>query len=142
MGRQPAISLQQAITGTYIAEEAVYANMCVVPGSDDHQIKPVQSGGSAGAIIAGVVLSDANANDSVEVAVGGLAMCRATSSVTRGDNVIVSAYSATARLNGAIESDNSTLAEGSMVVGIALQDIATNAYGLVLLQMRRQLATS
>lgn len=114
--------------------------MGVKKGTNDNQVTALTSGDTAVTVIVGVALNDADAGQSVTVASFGPCMARANGSITR-DDLLECIYNATAEKNGNMKTITAC-ANQSMIAGRALEAAADAAEFMMMLELRKPLATS
>lgn len=141
MARRPAIAAYPRCEGSfYVETNTVYQYMAVKPGSDDHQVMALESGDSDGVACLGIAQYEALANEAVSVVWLGPSFAKADGSITCLDAVGAS-YSATATENGELVT-LSTLANGGMILAVALEDAADDEEFWAAIVLQYQLATS
>jgi len=128
MARTPAIPMDNPFRGNLEAEGSVYQYHTVIPGSDDHQVKPQAAGAVGdGTIIAGVAQYDQTNGHSVAMVYAGQTWGYAVGIVSR-DNPLTAVYNATVDGTnpggGFSNCTGQTLVAGKMIAGIALEDAA------------------
>ena len=123
---------------TSAADVEVRKGLPVVAGTVDNQVKPIPTGSSSMLnTIEGIAQEDANAGQSVRVAVAGqICIVRVKGNVTRGDYLIAKTGSTTDAINGNLESKG-TIVNGDLVVGKALEDGTDNSYIKIMVMLYR-----
>ena len=111
------------------ADVEVRKGLPVIAGTVDNQVKPIPTNSSSMLnTIQGIAQEDANAGQTVRVAVAGqICIARVKGSVTRGDYLIAKTGSTTDAINGNLESQ-ATIVNGDLIVGKALEDGTDNSY--------------
>jgi len=135
MALTPAIELT-GIDATFIAEGDIKKYMGVKAGTADNQVKPLESGDSAGTVIVGVAQMDADDGEAVRVRIAGVSWVRAQGSISRGD-LCQCIYNATEEKNGNMKKLTS-LADGKMIACEALEAAADGEYFKALIVRRIQ----
>lgn len=133
-----SVSTQQGVEGSFEAETAVKQYMAVKEGTSDYQVKPLGSGDTGTAIkIVGIAQNDADAGEWVRVKLSGPTKYRAGGTITRGQSLVTSAYSATANENGKLEA-KADLADGDWYCGRALMAAADKDYAIMELNIKEE----
>lgn len=121
---------------TSAADVEVRKGLPVIAGTVDNQVKPIPTGSSSMLnTIQGIAQEDANAGQTVRVAIAGqVALARVKGTVTRGDYLIAKTGSTTDNINGSLESQ-ATIVNGDLIVGKALEDGTDGSYRKIMVML-------
>lgn len=114
--------------------------MAVKKGTADNQVKPLESGDTAGTVIVGFLQKDADDGESVPVRISGTTWARAEAGgVTRGD-LLEAIYNATEDKNGNLKNQGTPIPVTEMIAAEALESAADGEYFKVQILKQMQVA--
>jgi len=129
MALTPAISLVDAISGSYQLEGACGEYRAVVPGTDEDQVKIISGAHNADGCPIEGVLQDEQLNGEVgKVVLFGPTWAWAGGAISRGNPIIPYSDAADPSIDGSFVAVGAgAIANGKMVSGIALEDALKGA---------------